>query len=263
MTGRAGGSTSSSTAERVGVRHFLIGVVCLAFAGCAGITDEDIAAAGTTLGGILGGSAATGLSQDEIARGLRQALEVGTERAVDDLAVRDAFYADPRIHIPLPGPLADAQDALRPFGLASLLDDLELRLNRGAEQAMPAAQDIFLTAISQLTFQDVMDIWQGPDDAATRYFERTTTNPLRLALRPPVRDALDQAGAIRLYDGLIAQAGALPGLPDLRADLTDHVLGLALDALFFELAAEEARIREDPVARTTELLRRVFGALDA
>lgn len=245
------------------MRSLLIGLLCLALTGCAGMTDEDIATAGETLGQILGGGAAVGLSEDEIARGLREALRVGTDRAVDDLAAVDAFNADPRIHIPLPGPLAGAQDALRPFGLAGLLDDLELRLNRGAEQAMPAARDIFWGAITQLTFQDVMDIWQGPDDAATRYFQRITTDPLRRAFRPPVRDALDDAGAIRLYDRLIEQAGAVPGLPDLRADLTDHVLGLALDALFFELAAEEARIREDPVARTTELLRRVFGALDA
>lgn len=245
------------------MRSLLIGLLCLALTGCAGMTDEDLATAGEALGQILGGGAAAGVSEDEIARGLREALRVGTDRAVDDLAAVDAFNADPRIHIPLPGPLAGAQDALRPFGLAALLDDLELRLNRGAEQAMPAARDIFWGAITQLTFQDVMDIWQGPDDAATRYFQRTTTDPLRRAFRPPVRDALDDAGAIRLYDRLIEQAGAVPGLPDLRADLTDHVLGLALDALFFELAAEEARIREDPVARTTELLRRVFGALDA
>lgn len=263
MIGEAGGSTSCSTAERTGLRHVLVSVLCLGLAGCAGMTDEDVAAAGTTLGQILGGGSAAGLSEDEIARGLREALRIGTGRAVDDLAARDAFNADPRIHIPLPGPLADAQDALRPFGLASLLDDLELRLNRGAEQAMPAARDIFWDAITGLTFQDVTDIWQGPDDAATRYFERTTTDPLLRAMRAPVEDALDQAGAIRLYDSLIQRAGAVPGLPDLRTDLTDHVLGLALDALFVELAAEEARIREDPVARTTELLRRVFGALDA
>lgn len=245
------------------MRRLLAMLLAAALSGCAGMSDEDVAAAGQTLGQILGGGAAAGLSEDEIARGLREALRVGTDRAVDELAAVDAFYADPALHIPLPGPLADAQEALRPLGLAGLLDDLELRLNRGAEQAMPAARDIFWSAITSLTFADVMDIWQGSDDAATRYFARTTTDPLRGALRPPVRDALDRAGAIRLYDTLVAQAGAIPGLPDVRADLTDHVLGLALDALFLELAAEEARIREDPVARTTDLLQRVFGALDA
>ncbi|MDX1541656.1 MAG: DUF4197 domain-containing protein, partial [Geminicoccaceae bacterium] len=217
---------------------------------------------GDTIGRVLGGSQ-SGLSQNEIARGLREALEVGTTRAVDDLATTDAFYANPSIHIPLPSVLADAQDTLRPFGLAGLLDDLELRLNRGAEQAMPEARRIFTNAIASLTFDDVIDIWRGPDDAATRYFQRTTTTPLAAAMRDPVEDALNQAGAVRLYDQLISQARAVPGLPDLRTDLTDHVLDLALDALFGQLAVEEARIREDPLARSTELLRRVFGTLDA
>ena len=247
----------------VGLRSALVGILGLALAGCADMRQEDIQAVGSAIGEALGGGGASGLSQDEIARGLRQALRVGTERAVDDLAAVDAFYADPAIHIPLPGVLQDAQDTLRPFGLAALLDDLELRLNRGAEQAMPAARAIFVDAIAALSFQDVVDIWRGADDATTRYFQRTTSDPLAAAMRGPVRNALDQAGAVRLYDQLVSQAAVVPGLPDLRANLTDHVLGLALGALFDEVAAEEARIREDPVARTTELLRRVFGALDA
>lgn len=218
-----------------------------------------MAAVSDTIGAVLG-TGGGGLSQDEIARGLREALEIGTERAVDDLAVTNAFFSNPEIHIPLPGALGEAQNALRPLGLAGLLDDLELSLNRGAEQAMPAATRIFGDAIAQLTFQDVIDIWLGPDDAATRYFQRTTSSPLSDAMRSPVRSALDRAGAVRLYDQIIRQAGTVPGMPDLRADLTDHVLGLALPALFDQVALEEARIREDPVARTTDLLERVFGS---
>lgn len=229
------------------------------------MTEEDLSAMGTTIGQVLGrtGGAAGGLSQSEIAQGLREALRVGTDRAVDELEVEDAFYANPKLHIPLPGVLQDAQSTLRPFGLAGLLDDLELRLNRGAEQAMPKAREIFWGAITQLTFQDVVDIWQGSDDAATRYFQRTTTDPLVDAMRTPVRSALSDAGALQLYESLVRQTAAIPGLPDLRTDLTNHVLGLAVGALFDQLALEEQAIREDPLARTTELLRRVFGAAAA
>lgn len=240
------------------LRAVLSLAMAVAMVGCADLREEDVASAGATIGQILG-VGPTGLSQDQIASGLRQALEVGTGRAVDDLAAPGAFASDPTIHIPLPGALADAQDALRPFGLGGLLDDLELRLNRGAEQAMPEARRIFGEAIASLTFRDVTEIWQGPDDAATRYFQRTTSDRLEQAMRAPVNEALNDAGAIQLYDQVVGRAAAVPGLPNLRTDLTDHVLELALVALFDQVALEEARIREDPAARTTELLRRVFG----
>lgn len=250
--------------RRLGRRPLLALLGGTALTGCAGMSDEDMAAVGASIGQVLGGTGgAAGLGRDEIARGLREALRVGTDRAVAELAAADAFYASPALHIPLPPVLEDTQESLRPFGLAGLLDDLELRLNRGAEQAMPQARAIFWDAIGQLTFDDVIEIWQGADDAATRYFERTTSAPLAAAFREPVRAALDQAGALHLYDQLVSRAGAVPGLPDLRADLTRHVLGLALPALFDQLAKEERAIREDPVARTTDLLRRVFGAADA
>ena len=242
-------------------RRLLTLLAASGLTGCAGMSQEDVAAVGASIGQVLGApGTGGGLGREDIARGLREALRVGTGRAVDELAAADAFYASPSLHIPLPPVLENAQETLRPFGLAGLLDDLEMRLNRGAEQAMPEARAIFWDAISQLTFQDVSEIWRGADDAATRYFERTTSGALAQALREPVRGALDQAGALRLYDQVVAQAGALPGLPDLRADLTRHVLDLALPALFDQLAKEERAIREDPLARTTELLRRVFGS---
>lgn len=214
--------------------------------------------AGETLRGVLGSQAGT-LASSEIAAGLKEALKIGTERVVATLGQVDGFNADPKVHIPLPKVLAQAQSSLRLIGASGMVDDLELRINRGAEQAMPVAKDIFWQAITSLTFDDVAAIYQGPDDAATRYLDRTTRGSLNDAMRPIIDQALNEAGAVAVYDSLLERAQAAPFLPDLKADLTDHALNRAMDGLFSYLATEEAAIRRDPVKRTTALLQRVFG----
>ena len=136
----------------------------------------------------LPGAARSSLGVGEIASGLREALAVGTVRVVDLVGRVDGFYADPDIHIPLPGFLGDAQSALQLIGMGSLGRDLELRLNRAAETAVPVAEEVFLGAIERTTLDDVMAIYQGPQDAATRYFERTMTPDLVRRMRPIVGD---------------------------------------------------------------------------
>ena len=158
-----------------------------------------------------------------------------------------------------PRVLAQAQSSLRLIGAAGLIDDLELRINRAAEQAAPVAKDIFWGAITGLTFEDVNAIYKGPNDAATQYLDRTTRGSLTDAMRPIIDDALAEAGAVAAYDSIVEQAQAAPFLPDLKADLTNHVLDRAMDGMFAYLAVEEAAIREDPLKRTTALLKRVFG----
>ena len=228
-----------------------------AVGGCADENGDILrTGAGSVLQGVLTGGA---LGQNEIAAGLKEALKVGTDRVVDDLGQEDGFFADPKVHIPLPKLLAQAQSSLRLIGASALVDDLELRINRAAEQATPIAKDIFWSAITGLTFEDVNAIYQGPNDAATRYLERTTREQLNEAMRPIVDDALAKAGAVAAYDAVIEQAKVAPFLPDLKTDLTNHVLGRAMNGMFAYLATEEAAIREDPVKRTTALLKRVFG----
>jgi membrane peptidoglycan carboxypeptidase len=192
--------------------------------------------------------------------GLKEALRVGTDRVVDNLGQVDGFNADPEVHIPLPKVLSQAQSSLRLIGASALVDDLELRINRAAEQATPVAKDIFWQAITSLTFEDVNAIYRGPDDAATQYLDRTTRGSLTDAMRPIVDDALADAGAVAAYDSIIERAQVAPFLPDLKTDLTNHVLDRAMDGMFAYLAEEEAAIRQDPVKRTTALLKRVFGA---
>ncbi|MEZ5934374.1 MAG: DUF4197 domain-containing protein [Alphaproteobacteria bacterium] len=234
-------------------------VTLLALGACAPGEGGDpwSAGAGSVLQGVLGGSGALG--QSEIAAGLKEALRVGTDRVVDNLGVVDGFNADPKVHIPLPKVLAQAQSSLRLIGASALVDDLELRINRAAEQATPVAKDIFWKAITGLTFEDVNAIYQGPNDAATQYLDRTTRGSLTDAMRPIVNDALADAGAVTAYDAIIERAQVAPFLPDLKTDLTNHVLDRAMDGMFAYLAIEEAAIREDPVKRTTALLKKVFG----
>ncbi|MDH3659795.1 MAG: DUF4197 domain-containing protein [Alphaproteobacteria bacterium] len=229
----------------------------LALGGCAGEDGEAWrTGAGSVLEGVLTGGA---LGENEIALGLKEALRVGTDRVVDNLGQVDGFNADPKVHIPLPKVLAQAQSSLRLIGAAGLVDDLELRINRAAEQATPVAKDIFWGAITSLTFEDVDAIYRGPNDAATQYLDRTTRGSLNDAMRPIVDDALADAGAVAAYDSIIEQAKLAPFLPDLKTDLTNHVLGRAMDGMFGYLALEEAAIREDPLKRSTTLLKRVFG----
>lgn len=210
---------------------------------------------------LIGKTGAPGadLSDTEIDAGLREALHVGTERVVAQLGAVDGFNLDPAIHIPLPKGLARVQKALGAIGLSSLMDDLELRLNRAAELATPAAKELFFNAIEEMTLADARGILTGPDDSATRYFQGKMSQPLAQAMRPLVDDALKDAGAVQAYDRVMGEYRNLPFVPDVKADLSAHVLKLGIDGIFFYIAKEEAAIRNDPVARTTDLLRRVFG----
>jgi len=206
------------------------------------------------------GSAGAGLGTGEIADGLLEALRVGTQRVVATVGRLDGFNADPKIHIPLPGYLQNVQSALEMIGAGGLGEDLELRLNRAAEAAAPEAKALFLDSISQMTLADARAIYNGPDDAATRYFQRTMSPPLIERMRPIVTAAMSEVGAVRAYDDMIGQYRGIPLMPDVKGELSDYAVGKTLDGLFFKLAEEEAAIRRNPAARTTDLLRKVFGA---
>ncbi len=200
------------------------------------------------------------LGSNEIAAGLREALKVGSERVVRQVGAPDGFNADPEIHIRLPGTLQNVQSMLQRVGMAELADDLELKLNRGAEAAAPEAKALFWKAINEMTLDDAKKIYDGPDDAATRYFKGKRSPPRAERMAPIVDSSLSEVGAIRAYDDMMARYEAIPFVPDVKADLTDYVVQKALDGIFFYIAKEEAAIRNDPAARTAELLKKVFGA---
>lgn len=199
------------------------------------------------------------LTQQEIAAGLKQALEVGTNNVVIQIGKRNGFYRNSSIHIPLPDSLAKVQRTLKKVGLSSSLDELELSLNRAAEQAAPKAKKLFWQAIRDMSWDDVMKIYNGPDDAATRYFQKKMTPALTREMIPVVQQTLASAGVIKAYDKVMKEYYAIPYVPNVKADLSEYAIEKTLDGMFYYLAKEEAAIRNDPVKRTTELLKRVFG----
>lgn len=199
------------------------------------------------------------VATDDITAALKQALSAGADQVVATLGRENGFYQVPKAHIALPKSLQKADAMLERFGAGALGDDLELRLNRAAEAAVPKAKALFADAIRQMTIDDAKAILTGPDNAATLYFQDKMTAPLATSMRPIIDDALADAGAMQAYDQLIGQYKDLPFVPDIKANLTNHVLELTIAAVFLRLGQEEAAIRNDPAKQTTALLRKVFG----
>lgn len=204
-------------------------------------------------------SSANSLSSAEVTAAFRQALQMGAGAVSGRLGQVDGFRLDSFAHIPLPGKMADVQSQLKKIGLSAPLDDLELRLNRGAEAAMPHVKDVFWQAITQMTFQDVMQIYNGAPNAATTYFQRTASATLAEKIRPVAQEAITRAGVFDAYRLAVARQPLLSALPDPQASLTNYVTDKSLSAVFHYLAEEEAAIRQNPVRQTTELLKKVFG----
>ncbi len=241
----------------IGRRQFTLLLAGSALTGCQATTGSGLSLQDAlSVAGV-----ARPLTDGEIGAGLKEALRVGTGRVVAQLGRTDGYNADPLVHIPLPGDLRKVHEALDRIGLGAMTADLELKLNRAAERAAPEAKDVFWQAITEMTLTDVRGIWQGPDDAATRYFRGKMTVPLTDRFTPIVLDSMNDVGAIRSYDRMMAKYRSIPFVPDVKSDLTRYTVGKGLDGLFTYVGKEEAAIRKDPAKRTTELLRRVFGAL--
>jgi hypothetical protein len=207
-----------------------------------------------------GGVTETGFSDGELGAGLKEALRVGSENVVGRLGSLDGFNKDSVIHIPLPKQLDTVKSVLARVGMAGLLEDLELKLNRAAEAATPKAKKLFLDAINEMGFDDVKRIYSGPDDAATQYFRGKMSPSLTAEMQPVVKESLAEVGVAKAYDNVMKQYRSIPFVPEVKADLTDYVLEKGIDGIFHYIAEEEAAIRRNPAKQTTELLKRVFGA---
>lgn len=201
----------------------------------------------------------SGLGLSQITEGLKEALKVGTERVVGQIGADGGYENDPDIHIPLPDTMQKAQSYLRKVGLSSLADEVEIKLNEGAEAAAPKTKELILKAISEMTLEDAQKIYDGADDAATQYFRQVATSDLMDTVRPVIDQSLQDVGAITAYNNLISEYKKYPLVPNIQSDLTEHATELALEGLFHYLATEEAAIRNNPVARTTDILKSVFG----
>lgn len=201
------------------------------------------------------------LSNSKIADGLKEALTKGTGTAVANTGRPGGYFNNQAIKILLPSSLQTVGKGMRMMGMGAQVDDLELSMNRAAEQAAPAAKPIFIDAITHMSFEDARKILSGGDTAATDYFKKTTSKGLTTAFTPIVHQSMENVGLIRQFDQFV-QSSPLGGLTGNESfNLDSYVVGKALDGLFYELAQEEKRIRTNPAAQTTSLLKEVFGKL--
>ena len=231
-----------------------ISVLCLLVVFCgAGCTVQQI---NQTIDEYLNGDK---LTTEEVTSGLKEALVQGITNGSNLASRKDGYFKNSLIKIPFPPDAIKVANTLRDIGLGRQVDRFVMTLNRGAEDAAKSAKPIFVEAIRQMTIQDAWAILQGENDAATQYLKRTTSQSLYGAFKPVIKNSLDKVNATRYYGDLVTRYNRIPLVERVNPDLDDYATNLAIDGLFKLIAAEEGKIREDPVARTTALLKKVFG----
>ncbi len=211
-----------------------------------------------TAGGGSTGGGSSNLSQGQMVDGLKQALEIGTRNTVQALSKTDGYYTNPKLKIPLPGAMQKFDKILRTTGFGSQVDAFELSMNRAAEKAAPKAEALFVDAIKQMTISDAEGILKGGDNAATQYFQGKTSDKLQALLKPIVQKSMAAAGVTRSYKAVSDQIQTIPFASNYMVDLDTYVTDKSVAGLFVRLAEEEAKIRTDPAARVTDLLKKVF-----
>lgn len=216
----------------------------------------------TDLNRVLQGASNAVLSNDEVANGLKEALVKGISVGSESASKEDGFLKNELIRIALPEEFRKVEGTMRKLGLGAEVDKVLLAINRGAENAAKEAKPIFVNAIKQLTIQDAFSILRGEEDAATQFLRRTTSDQLAVLFQPHIQESLNQVGATRYYTDLVKAYNAIPSTKNLNPDLNAYVTEKALDGLFILIANEEKNIRENPLERTTVLMRRVFAAQD-
>lgn len=206
------------------------------------------------------GSNTTPVSELEAVQGIKEALEKGVSRGVALLNKPDGFFGNETYKLFLPPDAQKVETTLRQLGMGGMVDRAILQINRAAEDAVGAASPIFANAIKQMTITDAINILKGPNDAATQYFKQKTTDKLKEAFTPVIKGSLEKFSATKYYSDVINTYNGFPTtLKKINPDLTSYVVNQAVSALFDQVAKEEAAIRANPAARTTEILKRVFG----
>ncbi len=216
---------------------------------------------GKVLGGIIEQTQNGGaLTNDDVVMGLKEALKVGINKGADSASKMNGYYLNPRIKIPFPPEVQRVENALRKVGLGNEVDKFVVSLNRGAEEAAKEAKPIFVNAILSMSFSDAWSILRGDKNAATMFLKRTTSAALIELFMPVIDRALQKTQATKYYTDLATTYNALPFTQKVNPDLKGYATQKAIDGLFILVEEEEARIRENPLARTSEILKRVFGA---
>lgn len=208
----------------------------------------------------LGGTASQPLTTAEVADGLKEALIKGISTGSDLVSQLDGYFKNPEIKIPFPPEVKKVEDKLRQIGFDGEVDKFVMQLNRGAEDAAKEAKPIFITAIRSMTIQDAWAILRGENDAATQYLKRTTSDQLKSKFKPVIQTSLNKVNATKYYGDIVNRYNQLPLVQKVNPNLDDYATDKAIEGLFLMIAKEEKNIRENPIARTTELLKKVFGA---
>lgn len=212
----------------------------------------------TGIGSILKRPSATNLSNDEIVAGLKEALSVGGSKAAQTVSAADGFFGDAAIKILMPEEAKKVEQKLRSLGMGKQVDNAILSMNRAAEDAAKSAAPIFANAVKGMSFSDALSILRGSDNAATTYLKDKTSNALTEAFRPVIEGSLEKVNATKYWNTVFTTYNKF-STDKVNTDLNAYVTEKALAGIFYQLAQEEASIRKDPVARTTEILKKVFG----
>lgn len=212
-------------------------------------------------GGIFGKKSGGGLSNEDVVAGLKEALSVGARNSSDKLSALDGFFANAAIKVLMPQEAKKVESTLRNMGLGDMVDKAILSMNRAAEEASKSAAPIFVDAITSMSIQDAFGILKGNDSAATVYLKGKTTAELTNAFKPVIESALEKTNATKYWKDVFETYNKLPTtFNKINTDLSGYVTDKALTGLFFQVALEEQKIRKDPAARVTDILKKVFGS---
>ena len=215
-----------------------------------------------TLPKIFSKNISSGISQEDAGKGIKEALTQGVSNAVLNLNKTDGFFGNEVYKLFLPPDAVKIEKTLRNVGMGAQVDKAILAINRGAEDAVAFAKPIFIDAIKEMTITDALNIIKGSKDAATQFFKQKTTEKLIAAFTPSIKSSLDKTEATKYYADIVNSYNKFPTtFKKINPDLTSYVTGKAIDALFDQVAKEEANIRANPMARTTDILKKVFGAV--
>jgi len=236
------------------MKKLFIGIVLILGACTSAQINQALSDANKALGGDKP------LTTAEVSEGLKEALIKGISNGSDLASQLDGYFKNPEIKIPFPPDVKKVEDRLRQLGLGGEVDKFVMTLNRGAEDAAKEAKPIFIAAIKQMTIDDAWAILRGEPDAATQFLKRTTSAQLKEKFSPVIQASLNKVNATKYYSELVTRYNSIPLVQKVNPDLNDYATDLAMQGLFTMIAKEEKSIRQDPVARTTELLKRVFGS---
>lgn len=213
----------------------------------------------STLNNTIDKFGGTQLSNDDIISGLKEALKVGTENGTQKISSLDGFFKDAAIKVLMPDEAKKVEDKLRAIGLGSQVDVAILSMNRAAEDACKSAAPIFVNAIKQMSFADALSILKGGDFAATNYLKNKTTSSLTTAFRPVVETSLNKVDATKHWSTIITTYNKIPFTSKINPDLVAFVTEKALFGIFYQISLEEQKIRKNPLARTSDILKKVFS----